>query len=222
MEKERILLFGASEHTRYTIDIVEQEGKYEIAGILDFKLEKGVIYAGYEILGKDEELPHIMAKYRVSKGIVVIGDNFKRKMVVDKILKLVNDFSFVSAIHPSVIIGKNVTIGEGSVFMAAVIINNDSTIGKHSFIATKASIDHDSTLGDYSSVSAGVTSGGHVNIGCCTAIALGVNIIHGRTIGNNTVIGAGALVVKDIGDNIVAYGVPAREIRKRENGEKYL
>ena len=220
--KERILIFGASEHTRYTIDIIEQENKYQIVGILDYVLNKGEEYLGYKVLGKDEDLLTIMSSYKVNKGIVAIGDNFIRKKVVTKIMNLANEFSFISAIHPSVIIGKNVEIGDGSLFMAAVIINNDSVIGEHCFLATNASIDHDSSLGNYSSVSAGVTSGGRVNIGTCTAIALGANIIHGRIIGNHTVIGAGALVVKDIGDNIVAYGIPAKEIRKRKNGERYL
>lgn len=222
MDKERILLFGASEHTGYTVDIIEQEGKYEIAGILDVTLVKGMTYAGYEILGKDEELRPIVEAYRVSKGIVAIGDNFLRKKVVEKIRNLASGFSFINAIHPSVIIGKNVKIGGGSVLMAAVVINNDCIIGEHCFLATKASVDHNSSLGDFSSASAGATIGGHVNIGSCTAIALGVNIIHGRTIGDHTVIGAGALVVKDIGDNVIAYGIPAREIRKRNNGERYL
>jgi len=222
MERDKILIFGASEHTRYTIDIIESEGKYEIAGIIDYILKKGEMYAEYEVLGKDEDLPDIIKSQQINKGIVAIGDNFIRAKVVAKILNLASDFTFVSAIHPSVIIGKNAKIGAGSVFMAAVVINNDTDIGEHTFIATNTSVDHDSTLGDYSSVSAGATVGGNVKIGECTTIALGVSIIHGMTIGNHTVIGAGALVVKDFGDNVVAYGIPAKEIRKRENGEGYL
>ena len=222
MKPEKILIFGASEHTWYTIDIIEQEGKYEIPDIIDYTLKKAVFYAEYEILGKDEDLPTIMASYNVNKGIVAIGDNFTRKKVVNKIKNFVSDFSFVSAIHPSVIIGKNVKTWHGSVFMASVVINNDSSIGEHCFIATKASIDHDSSIGDHSSVSAGVTSGGQVTIGSCTAIALGANIIHGVTIGDHTVVGAGALVINNIGDNIIAYGIPAKEVRKRKDGERYL
>jgi sugar O-acyltransferase (sialic acid O-acetyltransferase NeuD family) len=222
MEKERILVFGASEHTRYTIDIIERDGKYSIVGILDLTLRKGDDYEGYKILGRDEDISAIIELHKVNKGIVAIGDNFIRNKVVDKIISLSPSFSFVSAIHPSIILGKNVTIGEGTVIMAGVIINNNVSIGKHCFLATKASVDHDSYVDDYTSISAGATVGGNVKIGYCTTIALGVNIIHGRRIGSHSVVGAGALVVKDIGDNLVVYGVPAKEIRTRKNGERYL
>lgn len=222
MEKEKIVVFGASDHTRYTIDIIEQAGLYEIVGILDFALEKGSAYGGYEILGRDEDLPELMASLGFNKGIIAIGENYIRYKVVSKVSRLSSGFSFVSAIHPSAIMGKNVEIGAGTMIMAGVIINNDTVIGQHCFLATKASIDHDSSLGDYSSLSPGVTTGGSVKIGYCTAIGLGANILHGKTIGDHSVVGSGALVVKNIGDNVVAYGAPAREIRRREIGEKYL
>jgi len=122
------------------------------------------------------------------------GDNFIRSHVVSKIGIIMPSFNFVSAIHPSVILGKNVAIGAGSLLMAGVIVNNDSVIGTHCFLATKASLDHDSILGNYSSLSPGVTTGGSVTIGQCSAIGLGANILHGMDIGNHALVGAGALV----------------------------
>jgi acetyltransferase-like isoleucine patch superfamily enzyme len=77
-------------------------------------------------------------------------------------------------------------------------------------------------MDDFSSLAPGVTTGGVVQIGAYSAISLGANIIHGKNIGAHTIIGAGALVRENILDHCVAYGVPARVIRKRAEGEKYL
>lgn len=222
MKKENVLVFGASDHCRYTIDILEREDKFQIIGILDDKLSSGQEYGGYKVLGKIRDLPAIMNIYSVSKGIIGIGDNFTRFKISEKIKNLTTQFAFISGIHPSATIGKNVRIGCGSLIMAGVIVNNDTVIGEHCFLATKASIDHDCIMADYSSLSPGVTTGGNVKIGLCTAIGLAANILHGKNIGQHSVVGAGSLVVKDIGDNLIAYGIPARKIRSRDDGDKYL
>lgn len=219
---KNILLFGASDHARYTIDIVEKEGKYKIVGILDKNLEKNTFFEGYPVLGYLDDLKEIIRLHDPHGGIVAIGDNYSRKKVVEHILELNSGFSFVNAIHPSAIIGKNVKIGNGCVFMAGTIVNNDTNIGSHCFIATKASLDHDCILGDFSSLSPGVTTGGRVHIGSETAVGIGVNILHYKKVGNQSVIGAGTLVTKDVGDNVVVYGFPGKVVRNREASDRYL
>lgn len=218
----KIFIFGASEHAKYTIDIIEQEKKHEIVGVLDDSMPKNSLFEGYRVLGKIENLQECIDSWQVHKGIIAIGDNFTRLTIYKRIKKLVPNFSFVSAIHPSVILGKNVAIGEGSLLMAGVIINNDTRLGEHTFIGTKTSIDHDSIVEDFASFSPGCTTGGSVKIGYCTAICLSASLIHGISIGRHSVIGAGSIVNKDIQDGVLAYGIPAKPVRKREEGERYL
>jgi len=219
---KNIILIGASDHCRYTIDIIEQEGKYNIIGILDKNLQEGDEFGGYKVLGYLKELKNIISKFQVIGGIVAIGDNYTRKIVAEEISQIIKSFHFVNAIHPSVIFGKEVEIGEGCLMMAGVIVNNNCIIGKHCFLATKSSIDHDSTLGEYSSLSPGVTTGGRVLIGKCTAIGIGATILHYINIGNNCVIGGNSLVNKEIGDGYVAFGIPAKPVKSRLPEDKYL
>lgn len=219
---ENIFLFGASDHCKYTIDIIEREGKYKIAGIFDKKLLPGDTFYSYKVLGYIDELLQLSKSLNISKGIVAIGDNFTRMKLANDIKSIIQDFKFVNAIHPSVIIGKNSKIGDGCVFMAGVILNNDCLIGDHVFIATKSSVDHDSMISNYSSLSPGVTTGGRIAIGECTAIGIGATILHYRNIGSNCVIGGSSLINKDVQDNSVIYGIPGKLIRMRENDEKYL
>jgi acetyltransferase-like isoleucine patch superfamily enzyme len=65
-------------------------------------------------------------------------------------------------------------------------------------------------------------AGGNVGVDDCSAVSLGANIIHAIRIGAHTVVGAGATVLKDLPDHVVAYGTPARVVRSREAGERYL
>lgn len=219
---ENIFLFGASDHCKYTIDIIEKEGKYRIMGVFDKKLSPGDIFYSYNVLGYIDNLLDLSNLLNTKKGIVAIGDNFTRMKLANEIKTIIQDFEFVNAIHPSVIIGKNTKLGNGCVFMAGVIINNDCFIGDHVFLATKSSVDHDSIISNYSSLSPGVTTGGRVTIGECTAIGIGATILHYRIIGSNCVIGGNSLINKDVHDNSVVYGVPGKIIRMREIDEKYL
>jgi sugar O-acyltransferase (sialic acid O-acetyltransferase NeuD family) len=219
---ENILLFGGGLHANYSIDIINKEGKYNIVGIVDSIKEIGSDLFGYKVIGRQEQLNELIQKHNVHGGIITIGDNWSRKVVYDSITKLVPGFKFVNAIHPSTIIGRNVKLGVGIVVMAGCIFNPSSTIGDFCFLATGAQVEHDCTMGDFSSISAGSITGGKVSIGKYSAITLGVTIMDRLNIGENTVVGSGSLVTKDLPDNVLAYGSPAKIIRKRELGERFL
>lgn len=217
-----LIIIGAADHTRHCIDVIELQGKYKIVGITDSNLPPGNHFEGYPTFGKEECIQDLKKELGITHVLVCIGDNYIRMRVFKKVKSWNLDLKFASAIHPSVIIGKNVTIGEGTVIVAGVIINNDTIIGENCFLGTKSCLGHASNLGNFSSLAPGVTCGGNVSIGECTTIGLGANILHYKTIGSNTIIGAGSLVTKDFGDNVIAYGSPAKIIRTRQNGEKYL
>jgi sugar O-acyltransferase (sialic acid O-acetyltransferase NeuD family) len=219
---KKIVLFGGGRHVSYCIDIIEKEKKYRIVGITDPNLKVGTEIMGYKIIGKQEEIKELIVEYKINAGIITIGDNWTRKIVYDKIISLIPDFDFISSIHPSVIIGKNTKIGKGTVIMAGCIISPNSFIGEFCFFASGAILEHDSHMGDFSSLSAGSITGGNVIIGQYSAITLGVTLFDRITIGEHVIIGSGSLVTKDIPSFVIAYGRPARVIKKRKIGEKYL
>ncbi len=219
---KNVVLFGGGLHTNYCIDIIKKEGKYTIVGIIDSIKNIGEELFGYTVIGRQEQLKELISRYDIHAGIITIGDNWSRKIVSDCILSQIPDFKFVNAIHPSTIIGMNVQMGSGIVVMAGCIINPNSKIGDFCFMATGSQLEHDCFLDDFASISAGSITGGKVTIGKYSAIALGVVIMDRINIGENTVVGSGALVTKDLPDNILAYGSPAKIIRDRSLGEKFL
>ena len=219
---EKIIIIGASGHAKVITDIIEKTGQYEVYGFVDSYKKIGSDILGYKIIGDEKCIPYLKEKEGIKKGIVAIGDNWKRKEMVKKIKDLVIDFDFISAIHPSVSISNYISIGKGVAVMAGVVVNSDAQIGDHCIINTKASLGHDSMMEEFSSLASGVTIGGNTNIGKFAAISIGATVVNNVTIGKHTVIGAGALVTKDIGDFQVAYGSPAKFINKRSSLSRWF
>ena len=188
--KKRILLFGGGNQVHYTIDIIEKENKYEVVGIIDSVHPIGTDRYGYKVLGRQDNLINIVDEHKIDAGLITIGDNWSRYKVYNSIIEQMPSFEFVNAIHPSVIMGKNVELGFGVVMMAGVIVNPLAKIGNFTFFATGCQIEHDCIIEDYASVSAGSIMGGYVTVGKFSAITLGVTILDRLKIGENSVIGS--------------------------------
>lgn len=219
---KNIAIVGSSGHAKVIIDIVEREGKYKISGLLDQFRKVGEQTLGYEILGQEEDLPRLTKYQSIEGAIVAIGDNFVRSRMAARIAELCPDLCFVSAIHPKAIIARDVSIGEGTVIMAGVSVSPCCSIGRHCILNTNSSLDHDSSMEHFSSLAPRATTGGKCRIGEHSAISIGAILIDGVQVGEHTVIGAGSVVLRNIDPYKVAYGTPARVVRERKAGDKYL
>ena len=218
----KLLLIGASGHAKVIIDMIDKAGAHEIIGLVAEDPTVDGMLCGYPILGGLDALPLISAERRFDGLIVAVGDNWRRSEVARRILTSLPAADFVSAIHPSAQIARCVDIGRGTVVMAGAVINSGCRIGQHCVVNTRASIDHDSVIGEFVSIAPAAALGGNVRVGDFSAICLGSMVIHGLNIGEHTVVGAGATVVRDVPSYVVAYGTPARVIRERRKGQRYL
>lgn len=218
--KKSIVIIGSGGHAKVMIDVIERQGVYEIAGLIDQYEPQGTYVYGYEVLGDEIYLlDHMDVIYG---GIIAVGDNWTRAKLASLIRRNCPQFRFISAVHPSSCVARGVQLGEGTVVMAGAIVNSDTVIGKHSILNTKCSVDHDCIIGDFVTIAPNATVCGDVTIGDYSIICLGAGIIHTKHIGSHTVIGAGSTVLNDIGSNQVAYGTPAKVIRERKKDEVYL
>lgn len=220
--QKKVIVVGSHGHAKVVIDTIESEGKCIVAGLVDDFRPAGEMSLGYPVIGRIEDLPTISKEHECERGVVAVGDNWQRHLIVERIRKALPAFEFVTIVHPSAYTGREVFLGQGTVVMPGAIVNADSKVGDFCLVYTNASLDHDSEMNDFSSLAPGATTGGHVRIGAFSAIAIGAKIINDRTIGEHAVVGAGTVVVEDIPDRCVAYGVPARVVRNRTEGENYL
>lgn len=154
--------------------------------------------------------------------VVAVGSNFTRKLISKRLQERRPVDSFATVIHPSASIGREARIGSGSVILQNATLGVGAHIGTGVIINSGAILDHESVVGDFASLAPGSTTGGNVVIGSESAISIGSTVSHGVTIGRQTVIGGQSFVNADIPERCVAYGVPARIIRKRLEDESYL
>ena len=218
----RVVIVGCSGHARVVVDILEQENRCHIVGLLDSVKPPGTEVLGYQVIGSDEDLPALVAGQICDGIIVAIGDNWVRCRMVARIKQMLPEIRFVTAVHPSAQIAMSSSVGPGTVIMAGVVVNPGCHVGESCILNTGSSLDHDSRMEDFSSLAPHAVTGGGVRIGTCSAIAIGAIVSHSIRIGDNTVIGAGATVLKDVPDRVVAYGSPARVIRPRKPSDAYL
>jgi sugar O-acyltransferase (sialic acid O-acetyltransferase NeuD family) len=204
------------------IDIIEKQGVYEIVALLGEEKNIGKTCMGYAVSGTEESINDLLVKHPDCKAFVAIGDNFIRQKVAQKIISINPNIEFATVIHPSAQIGRDVVIGKGVAIMVNAVINSGSAISDGCIINTKASVDHDCFIGTYSAVLPGVTIGGNVQVGERSVLCIGSVVKQGVSIGNDTVVGAGALVLDNIGDTVLAYGSPAKVVKTRTAGERYL
>lgn len=198
-------LFGASGHGKVIKDILNANG-IKVEAFVDDNPNVN------ECGGR----PVMHDATGLSPMIVSIGVNRIRKMIVERLKANNPDIKFATAIHPSAVISPSAKIGEGTVVMAGAVINADAVIGNHCIVNTGATVDHDCKIGDYCHIAPGVNISGATHVGEGTWVGVGSCVIQCLNIGKNCMIGAGSVVVKDIPDNVTAFGCPAKVIKNHE------
>ncbi len=188
-------------------DIAIKNG-YNLLGFLDDAPKSNVV-VGYPVLGPIKDCRDYSQNAVFAIGI---GNGDVRKQIYEKYPEL----KFPVFIHPSSQIGLDVSIGEGTVVMAGTVISSSVNIGKFCIVNSCAVIEHDSVLGDYTHAAPRSTICGTVSVGRNVWLGAGCTVNNNVSICDDVFIGSGAVVIKDVVDNGLYVGVPA----KRKHPEK--
>ena len=193
--------------------ILEASGDLEIAGFLDdlFPEKRGLPFCGSTVLGGREQLDSLKTA-GVDRLVVAVGDCRVRTQLAQTAAS--KGFQLERAIHPKAVIAPGVSIGPGTVVAAGAVINPGVTVGPNAIINTSSSVDHECCIGEGAHIGPGVRLGGRVTVGRCAWVGIGAVVKDGITIGADSIVGAGAVVLDPIPDGVVAYGVPAKVVRK--------
>ena len=205
-----LLIVGAGGHGRVVADAAQLSGAWERIAFVDDQYPELKKILNWPVIGSLSDLDRLAGTW--TEVVVAIGGNATRLDLIRDIKNYKYDLTCV--IHPSAQIAKDVKIGDGTVIFANAVINTGSVVKDGCIINTAATVDHDNRIGIGTHISPGVHLAGNVNIGDRSWIGIGASVIHGCTVGNDVIVGAGAVVTNDLDSGITVVGVPARELLK--------
>lgn len=209
-----LYIIGAGGFGREVAWLVERINKIEptwnIKGFIDDNTSiHGLLQDDYSVVGGCDYLMNITQEVWV---VCAVGSAKIRKTIIKKLKKNAN-VNFATLIDPSVMRSERVDIGEGSIICAGTIITVDISIGSHVIINLDCTIGHDDIIHDFVTIYPSVNVSGSVVVGECVELGTGMQIIQGKSIGRESIIGAGAVVIRDIPEKCVAVGSPAKPIK---------
>lgn len=209
----KVAVIGAGGFGRECLDILEacnvnKPNSYEIVGVFDdgpsvTNIER-LKRRGYVVRGS---IASIAEQHPGVSVVVAIGSPPVRKAIVEACFE--NDLVPLTIIHPTSVIGSEVSIGIGTVVCANVVIATNVKLGRQTHLNANSTIGHDAILEDFVSVNPGAVISGEVTIGTQTLIGANATLLQGISTGKNVVVGASACVTRPVQDSITVKGVPA-------------
>jgi len=208
---KNIVIYGAGGFGRETSLLLHQinlhSPRWNVIGYCDDGKEVGEMIDVYNVLGGMDYLSAFDEELHVVIAIAdpVIRENIRKKLGNNKL-------KFPALIHPSVFVSENCSVGEGSVICSGVIMTVDVHVKNFSIINLKCTLGHDCYIDDFAALMPAVNVSGNVSIGKGVYIGAGAVLLQGISIGDYSVVGAGAVVNKSFENNKRIIGVPARAI----------
>jgi len=207
---KKIIILGAGGFGREVDMLIDQMNgvseQWELLGFIDDEKQVATKIGGSKVLGQLAELD----KYPEAWLVLAIGNPKTKEQVVRT---LGGEIRFATLIHPNVLIGKRVEIGDGSIICAGSIVTTDINIGQHVILNLSCTVGHDTVIGDYCSFMPAINISGEVVIEKGVYVGTGAKIINQLRIGEHTIVGAGAVVSKSLPANCTAVGIPAKPIK---------
>ena len=206
MLKNDLVLIGAGGHARSCIDVIEQEGKFRIAGLVGVSEEVGSRISHYEVMSTDAGLGELAVRFQYA--LVTLGQIHSpadRIRLFDLSVKA--GFVFPTLIAPTAYVSPHATIGEGTIIMHGAIINPGVVVGKNCIINSRVLIEHGSQVADHCHVSTGAILNGNTSVGIGSFIGSGAIIKEGLSIGAGSVVGMGLSVRHDLSENSLFLGM---------------
>jgi len=209
-----MIIIGAKGFAKEVLEVLHQLNQLEnIVFYDDVNTDTPtLLYGQFPILKSISEAENYF-KTTDNKFTIGIGNPVLRKKLYEKFIAVGGVFS--STISPKASIGNfGNTIRDGSNVMTGTVITNDVTIGKGVLINLNCTVGHDSIVGEFVELSPGVHISGNCIIGDYSVLGTNATVLPKVIIGRNVIVGAGAVVSKDLPDNCVAVGIPAKVIKE--------
>ena len=198
---KKIILIGGGGHCNSCIDVIEQQGIYEILGIIDKASELGKKVLGYKVVGTDDDLSRF--RDECDFALVTVGQ-IRSPELRSQIYKLLKELAFYIPVvlSPLAYVSKHAVLGQGTIVMHDALVNAGVTIGQNCIINSQVLVEHNATIGNHCHIATGAILNGGVSVGDGSFIGSGATLKQGISLGSRVVVGMGELLKRDLLDNV--------------------
>ncbi len=198
--RKNLILIGAGGHARSCIDVIEQEGKFKITGIVGLESELGLQVNGYEVIATDKNLSTLKGKAQFA--LIALGQITSPDLRVSLYQRASRaGFDLANVVSPSAYVSPSAQISNGTIVMHGAIINAGVRIGSNCIINSRALLEHDTQVLDNCHISTGVILNGGVLVEEGCFIGSGTIVKEGVAIGERSVVGMGSLLRTNLNAN---------------------
>ena len=195
-----LILLGAGGHARACIDVIEQQGQYQIVGLIGLPEEINKQHLGYQVIAADDSLAQF-AK-RTPYALITAGQINTAKLRMRLYQKAIQcGFQLPAIIAPTAHVSIHASIGAGSIVMHGAIINAGAKVGQSCIINNRVLLEHDTTVEDHCHISTGAILNGGVRVGSGSFIGSGCVVKEGLSIGKDCLVGLGLTVRTGLADS---------------------
>jgi sugar O-acyltransferase (sialic acid O-acetyltransferase NeuD family) len=217
-ERRPVIVVGTGPMALSVAEVLEFLRDYDVVGLVDDDPDPATgPRRGLPVLGKFDDLPEVARRWRRLYGIPGFEDNTLRRHHYHRLVRA--RVRPASAIHPRSSISTRAITGPGFVAMSGVVVSPAAVLGENVALGANVFVGFDARLGDHAQVFPGAVLMERVKVGAAVSIGPNAVLNPGVTVGEGTIVGAGSVVTRDLPDDVVAYGNPARVVRKREHHE---
>lgn len=189
--------------------------EWEFAGYLNDRMEAGEHIESYPVLGKLADWKMNAASDRFFINTIFRIDGQQQRIDLFESLDIPDD-RLATFVHPMAFVAPNARLGPGTVVMPQAAISSAAAIAKGCLIMVGASIGHNSTIGRFCHFAAQCCIGAFMNIADGVHIGLNATTRENLTIGRNATLGMGSVLTRNMGENEIWIGNPARYLRQAE------
>jgi len=194
--KEKIILIGGGGHCKSCIDVIEQEDRFTIAGIVDMpeKIQHNIL--GYPVIGSDADLSVLIKSFPyVLITLGQIKSPTRRMELFNDLMQMGARFPIITS--PLAYVSSHAQVAEGTIVMHHAVVNAGARVGINCIINTKALVEHDAIIEDHCHISTGAVVNGGVKIGRGSFIGSGAVGVEGTSIPSYSFIKAASLYQKN-------------------------